>query len=181
MIVFLLGFMGAGKSYLGRQLAEASKADFIDLDDLLAAKMGMSINQIFEEKGEIFFRDLESQTLKEVTAAFISNDLKVGEAVSEKLHFISCGGGTPCYNNNMDWMNKHGKTVWLNPPKTVLFERLQSERSHRPLLKDLDDSQLMDFIEKKLAERDFFYDLSKLKIKETDFSVATILNSIINA
>jgi len=181
MIVFLLGFMGAGKSHLGRQLANETGSEYIDLDDVLVQETGMTINQVFEKYGETYFRELETNMLHK-----ISNDLKLKQiegvgSPNEKYSFIGCGGGTPCFNNNMEWMNKHGITVWLNPSVSVLFSRLRNEKDSRPLLKGLDDNELMKFIENKLADRNFFYDLSIVKLNESNYALSNILTIIKDA
>ena len=179
MIVFLLGFMGAGKSYLGRQLAKKTCSEFIDLDEELVKQTGMTINEIFERYGEDHFRKLETEMLHK-----ISNDFKLRENkdnTKESYCFLGCGGGTPCFNGNMEWMNKHGITVWLNPSVIVLFSRLRNEQDERPLLKGLGDHELMTFIENKLAERRKFYDLSIVKLNDVNYSLTNILTNIKDA
>ena len=181
MIVYLLGFMGAGKSHLGKQLAEFAGSAFVDIDDLLSAKTGMTINQVFEKYGEDYFRDLETTMLKEISEKFISSEEKMETGQKNDYIFIGCGGGTPCFNNNMEWMNQHGITVWLNPPIDVLFSRLKLEKDHRPLLMGLDDNQLLRFIENKLEERKIFYELSKVEFKGNDLTISNILKTINDA
>lgn len=179
MIVFLLGFMGAGKSYLGRQLAQETGTKYLDLDEELVKHTGMTINQLFENYGEDHFRKLETELLHKV-----SNDLSFSNIENnskENYYFIGCGGGTPCFNNNMEWMNKHGITVWLNPSVIVLFSRLRNEQDERPLLKGLGDHELMTFIENKLAERRKFYELSIVKLNDANYSLSTILTNIKDA
>jgi shikimate kinase len=179
MIVYLLGFMGAGKSYLGRQLAKETDSEYIDLDEVLVGQTGMSINEIFEKYGEDHFRKIETEVLYK-----ISSDLKLREDENngkENFYFLGCGGGTPCFNNNMEWMNKHGITVWLNPSVIVLFSRLRNEQDDRPLLKGLGEQELLTFIENKLAERRKYYDLSIVKLNDPYYSLSNILTIIKDA
>ena len=181
MIVYLLGFMGAGKSYLGKQLAEYTGSAFVDLDDVLSAKAGMTIKQVFEKHGEAYFRDLESTMLKEISDNYMADEEGVLNGAKKEYVFIGCGGGTPCFNNNMEWMNQHGITVWLNPPVNVLYARLKLEKEHRPLLNGLDDHQLLLFIENKLAERKIIYELSIVELSGNSQTISNILKTINDA
>ena len=103
----------------------------------------MSVAAIFSSKGEDYFREIESKTLK---------------SFEHKDNFIlACGGGASSFFNNMQWMNDHGTTVYLKCPPDLLFQRLKNEKEHRPLLKNLSDQELMPFIVTKLAEREPYY------------------------
>ena len=181
MIVFLLGFMGAGKSYLGKQLALETGSDYIDLDDKLVHQTGMTIKEIFEKHGEDYFRNLETNLLHNISTELILREKKDGIIEKKKYYFLGCGGGTPCFNNNMEWMNNHGLTVWLNPTVSTLFSRLRNEKDERPLLKGLDDDQLLAFIENKLAERIKFYELSVVVLDCKETTISTILKTINDA
>ncbi len=144
MRIFLLGFMGSGKTYTGSRLALQLEFPFIDLDQYIVEQAGKSIVQIFEEDGEDYFRELERQSLHQM--------LEHENAV------IGCGGGTPCFFDNMQWMKQHGKTIYLTLPAGILEKRLLKEKDHRPLIKNLDnDGQLRAYIDSKLAERNPFY------------------------
>lgn len=143
MRVFLLGFMGSGKSFSGKRLAEKSNMSFIDLDDYIEEKEGKSIREIFEKEGEDYFRKIEKQCLHEM-----------GE---KEMTIISTGGGTPCFFDNMKWMNENGLTVFFETSVGILVNRLFDEMQKRPLLKDFSKEELKIFIEKKLAERNPFY------------------------
>lgn len=144
MRIFLIGFMGSGKSYVGSRLADLLGYTFIDLDDKIEENTQKNIGQIFEEEGEDYFRALERDTLQTLN--------KHNNTV------IACGGGTPCFHNNMEWMKNHGKTIYLDLPPTVLVKRLNKEKEHRPLIKDLSDKgELLHFIEQKLSKRAVFY------------------------
>ena len=143
MKYFLIGFMGSGKTYVGKQLAQELKIPFYDLDEYLEEKEGKRINEIFETKGETYFRQLERMCLRDFGI--------IGEAV------IACGGGTPCYFDNLEWINEAGISIYLQTPVKILSERLLREQSKRPLIKEKSESELDNFIEEKLKERVDFY------------------------
>ena len=141
--VFLIGFMGCGKSTFGKKLANQIGWDFIDLDNYIEEKEGKSIPLIFEENGEGYFRNLETKFLKEV--------------IGLNSCVISCGGGTPCFKSNMDLIKKNGASVYMKLSPAVLNERLKSEKSKRPLIASMTDSKMLTFIHDKLNERSEFY------------------------
>ncbi len=144
MRIFLLGFMGSGKSYTGVRLAQQLSYPFVDLDNYIEDQQGKSIDQIFEESGEDTFRQNESDALK---------SMNTFENV-----VVACGGGTPCFFDNMDWMKKHGTTIFLDLPPTILEKRLLIGMEHRPLIKNLNKKgELLTYIENKLSERKAFY------------------------
>lgn len=142
-LIFLIGFMGSGKSFTGRRLAQRLALPFIDLDELIEQEAGRSIPRIFQEDGEAAFRKLEAETLRSLE--------------NRTPAVIACGGGTPCFHDNMEWMNTHGLTVFLDPPVAVIADRLQREMDHRPLLQGLTAGALQSFIEARLQERRPFY------------------------
>ncbi len=143
MRIFLIGFMGSGKSHVGRQLAKAAQMPFLDLDDYIEQQEQRPIRDIFAQEGEAAFRQMERAALHRTA--------ELPEAV------IACGGGTPCFFDNMDWMNRHGVTVYLQTPADILFQRLQAGKNKRPLLATLDDAALQSYITNKLNEREPFY------------------------
>ncbi|WP_295117353.1 shikimate kinase [uncultured Chitinophaga sp.] len=160
MRVFLLGFMGAGKTYWGKQLAEHLQLPFFDLDEVVTEREGMSVSDIFAAKGEDSFRQMEKDTLREL--------------VKEQEKFvISCGGGTPCFHDNIGFMNDSGTTIWLNPSVDVMVDRLKRKRGKRPLLKDLSDEELTAFVEKKLMAREPVYEQAKVIIVSDDITLET--------
>jgi len=142
-LVFLVGFMGCGKTTLGRKLASRLGYEFMDLDHILEAQVGMSIAEYFSSFGEDAFRKLESDVLKQTKYP--------PHAV------ISTGGGLPCFFDNMRWMNAHGKTVYIKLSPKILADRLENEKGKRPVLNGAKGKDLVDFIEGKLSERDKFY------------------------
>jgi shikimate kinase len=148
MQIFLIGFMGSGKSYCGKLWAANSDFSFIDLDAVIEKNEDTTIAKIFEEKGETYFRELESTTLHSLH--------------NQQNTIIACGGGTPCFHNNMQWMNANGTTVYLKGTPQLLAQRVLNEKQQRPILSNIKDEELEDFIEKKLTERELFYNQAKV-------------------
>lgn len=164
MRIFLIGFMGAGKSYVGRRLAELRQMDFIDLDDYIVEQAGKSIPEIFAQEGEMSFRLWEVKALRDLG----NRDQLV----------IACGGGTPCFFDNLDWMNAHGLTVYLDVALPILQKRLQNEMAKRPLLADKTPDQLHDYLQSKLAERRATYEAARIiyRLEKEDADIALNLN-----
>ena len=160
-LIFLIGFMGSGKSHEGDLLATDLGLPFIDLDGWIEDQQGRTISEIFRTEGEDSFRNIETAALQQAAHHLLS------QAISgDFAGIISTGGGTPCFHDNMDWMNANGVTVWLNLPVSVLTMRLSKEKSKRPLIADLNDDELHHFIEKKLEERSSYYGKSTITINE---------------
>ena len=148
MKIFLVGFMGCGKSTKAKQLANRLNCPVIDLDAEIVKSEGKSIAEYFAANGE-----LESNALKTFNYP--------------ETCVVATGGGLPCFFDNMDWMNANGKTVYLQMTPPQLVSRLHN-REKRPLLKGMDDEQLLAFIEMKLAERNPFYNQAKLIVNAFD-------------
>ncbi|WP_421805270.1 shikimate kinase [Flagellimonas sp.] len=145
MKIVLLGYMASGKSTVGRLLARQLGISFVDLDEYIEQHQKKSIKDIFSEKGEIFFRKLEHQMLKEVLD-------------SHTAVVLSTGGGTPCYANNMETiLQQSDNSIYLNHSIPVLVERITKEKEHRPLVKNIPDNDLPEFVGKHLFERRPFY------------------------
>ena len=142
-LIFIIGFMGCGKTTLGRKLAGRLGYMFMDLDHILEEQAGMSIAKYFSAFGEDAFRRLESDVLQQGT--YPENAV------------ISTGGGLPCFFDNMEWMNAHGKTVYIKLSPKTLANRLEQEKNERPLLQDKHGEALVTFIAEKLAQRESFY------------------------
>ncbi len=180
MIVFLLGFMGSGKSFYAKGLSDYLHVPYVDLDQFIEEQQAMSISEIFEKLGESAFRSLESIAIKQVYT-----DLSVRTSKTQDkngiLGIISCGGGTPCFNDNMDWMKAHGLTIWINPPEEVIWERLIKEKQTRPLLTSLNEDALKDFIRQKLLERKPYYEKAQSVICESNLSIPEFVNTIQHA
>ena len=146
--LFIVGFMASGKSTIGRMLARSVTRRFIDLDYCIEQRSQQSISQIFEEKGEAYFRHLECQTLKAMSY--------------EEPSIIATGGGVPVYFDNMDFIIQNGHSVYLRYPIGILVGRLKANRHKRPLVAQLSDEELRNSIESKLKERAPFYEKAKL-------------------
>ena len=177
MVIFLVGFMGSGKNWWGSVLAERAGIPFYDLDKAIEQAAGMDIVTIFREKGEGYFREAESRMLRELATKIISAETK-GNALKA---IIATGGGTPCFNNNMNRMNELGLTVWLNPSIEELATRLEKETDKRPLLKGKKGKELTDLIAGKLLERKPFYEMAQIELKNTHIAVEEFLNLLSNA
>jgi shikimate kinase len=143
MNIFIIGFMGSGKTHWGRIWAAKEKLSFFDLDSEVEHAFKMSVSAIFEEKGEEKFRELERYHLRKF--------------VSKKNFILATGGGTPCFDENLEWMKVHGKVFYLKADPELILEKVLNEVEKRPLLKDVNPSELLFFIQKKLAEREPVY------------------------
>lgn len=141
--IFLVGFMGSGKTTLGRAYAKAEELEFIDLDWYIEERFHKEVRQLFAEHGEKGFREIEQNMLKEV-------------AQFENV-IIACGGGTPCFFDNMDYMNGMGQTIFLNAHPEILFRRLSVAKKKRPLLANKNNEELKQFIRESLDKRGEFY------------------------
>ena len=145
--IFLIGYMGAGKTTLGKAFARAMGLTFVDLDWYIEERFHKTVSQIFTERGEEGFRELEKRMLHE--ASDFENVV------------ISVGGGTPCFFDNMEYMNQLGETVFLDVDNKVLFRRLKVAKHQRPLLANKTDEELMTFIQEALEKRLPYYTKAK--------------------
>ena len=171
--VFLIGYMGSGKPTLGKAYSAATGLQFVDLDWYIEERMHKSISDLFAERGEDGFRLLEQMMLHE--AGEFENVL------------IACGGGTPCFFDNMDYMNHTGETVFLDVCPEVLFRRLKIAKAKRPLLANKTDEELMQVITSALEKRLPYYSKAKWRFNAEELeSYAQIdravsrLNELIN-
>lgn len=141
--IFLIGFMGSGKTHWGRIWAKNEALTFYDLDVQIEKAFKMSIADIFEKKSEEKFRELERYHLRMFE--------------NKKNFLLACGGGTPCFSDNMEWMKSQGKVFYLKAPPEVLLQQVIHETEKRPVIKKVNPSELLFFIEKKLKEREPYY------------------------
>ncbi|MBK0384203.1 shikimate kinase [Pedobacter sp. SD-b] len=162
--IFLVGFMGCGKSKMGKALASKLNKTFIDLDDLVEAKNQMSIPEMFSAYGEEGFREKEKEVLQQ--SAFADDIV------------IATGGGASCFFDNMEWMKNNGLTIFIDTPVKVLADRLINARVERPLVKGKSYEELIEFIQIKLTERKPFYNQAHIILKGIDLNVETILEAI---
>jgi shikimate kinase len=160
--IFLVGFMGSGKTHWGKIWAAQTGLQFFDLDHVIEAQENKTVAEIFEQNGEAYFRQMETDVL----ASFSSNNNCI----------ISCGGGTPCFNNNIQWMNAHGTSIYFSAAAPDLLSRIIDERAKRPVFKDVADENLLTFIENKLAEREPFYSQAAITLPVKDITADTIKN-----
>lgn len=160
MKLYLIGLPGSGKSFLGKELAAALKISFIDLDAVIEREAARSIAQIFSEKGEAYFRSLEATALRQQ---------------SKNPDFVmACGGGTPCFHNNMQFINETGKSIFLNVPVHQIAHRLKDSRpDNRPLLKNAQslESELNKLLEKRIG----FYQQASATVEDAA-SLSTVVN-----
>jgi shikimate kinase len=163
--IFLIGFMGAGKTTIGKLLGELLRIPFLDLDDYIVDKEKKTISQIFELEGETIFREKEHQYLLELKSYFPS--------------IVAVGGGTPCYHDNMDWMNLNGVTVYLEVPIKTLIHRLNSNKSHRPVLAEVGNEDLTKEVQTLIESRRPYYEKAHFlyKSEESETEVASELAS----
>jgi shikimate kinase len=145
--IILLGYMGAGKTTIGKELAKTLGLSFYDLDWYIQTRMRKTVKEIFDERGEEGFRKIEHNMLHEV-------------AEFEDV-VISCGGGTPCFYDNMDYMNQQAETVYLKADPDVLYMHLKMGKGVRPLLLNKTPEEVQAFIREQLAQREAFYSRAK--------------------
>lgn len=150
--LFLIGFMASGKSSLGSKIARQFNMDFLDLDVAISEREGLSINELFIKHGEEGFRKIESEVLKELD-------------IANKV--VATGGGTPIFGDNMLYMKNNGAVAYLVVPASVIIGRLRQNREERPLVKDLSDVELTEFVEKTLEQRKIIYSQADILIPHT--------------
>ena len=162
--IYIIGFMGSGKSTAGKKLASLMGWTFVDLDKNIEEFAGKSIPEIFGQDGESSFRQIEAKILRSLD--------------SLKHTVISTGGGTPCYDDNMEFMLGTGLTLYLKLTPGQLKSRLSKSKGERPLIKDLGSAELLSFIEKKLFDREKWYDRSDIIIEGIDLDVNILYENV---
>ncbi len=167
MRIFLNGFMGSGKSHWGKIWSDETGMAFFDLDDIIEKEENMSVDELFDKKGEVYFRKKESDLLRSMA--------------NHDNCIISCGGGTSCYDDNMKWMNENGITVYLQALPVKLLENILDEIEKRPVLKNINKGEMLFFVEQKLKERSQYYIQSKIELKISELKNTTINDIIHNS
>lgn len=166
--VFLLGYMGCGKTILGKALANQLNVPFIDLDNKIETHENKSVKKIFKLKGELYFRQIE----RKILLNYISSSIP---------KVVSLGGGTPCYFSNMhDLVNSTHQTIYFKASVDSLVNRLQDKHVKRPLIQHLENKdRLKEFISKHLFERSSFYEMAHIKISIDKKSIPEIIGEIL--
>lgn len=163
--IFLIGFMGTGKSHWGKIWAARHHYQFIDLDDAVEEEEQRSVTEIFESRGEDYFRQKEAIMLR---------------SLSKHEHVIvACGGGTACFFDNITWMKNNGTVICLDAPPATILHNILTQENKRPLVKNLNEAELLFFIEQKLAERQPFYTQAHRTLQAQsldEFSIDTIIS-----
>jgi len=159
--IFLIGFTGSGKSSIGKKLSNLLHFDFFDTDTEIERISGRSILQIFDEEGEIFFREKERTLIAEL---------------SQKDNIVvSTGGGTPCFFDNMQRMNQTGLTIYLHASPNVLKQRITNQKHQKPLLKTVPDEQLTPHITQLLRQREPFYQQAQITVEAFNITAKKLL------
>ncbi|WP_033564014.1 shikimate kinase [Sphingobacterium sp. SYP-B4668] len=162
--IFLIGYMGSGKTTIGRKLANKMNLPFIDLDEEIVKQIGMPIAEYFAANSEADFRTIERDFLRQ---------LELQEAI------ISTGGGTPCFHDNIQWINDNGISLYLKMTPKSLWDRLsKSDVKKRPILEGLTGKHLLTFIEAKLGDREPFYQQAHIIFDKLDRNLDEIINLI---
>lgn len=161
-IIYITGFMGSGKTTVGRKLAALKNWNFIDLDEEIEKRTGKSIPEIFSENGEEFFRNREAEILRSLNLS--------SPAV------VSVGGGAPCHHDNMTYMLQTGRVVYLKVTPDEISRRVRNESDKRPLLKNIPPEKFDDFIKNKLEEREPFYCRAHIIADGNNPDISSLIN-----
>ena len=160
--IFLIGFMGSGKSTIGSRLARSIGYDFKDMDHLIEETAGMTIPEIFSEHGEQVFRKWEHDILLELC--------------EYENVVISTGGGAPCYNDMIRIMNDHGTTIYMKLPPSALKHRLVKSKTERPLIKDKTEQELLEYITTLLSKREKFYQQASYTVNGVNLEIDELID-----
>lgn len=164
MRVYLVGYMGAGKTTLSRRLATLLGMESADLDEMFEVRYKISIPDFFRKYDEALFRRLESQLLKETSG-------------TDNIIY-STGGGTACFYDNMDWMNRHGITVYLQMDPVSIVHRLTHARKKRPLVESKTGDELLEFVREHLRQRNIYYGQAKIIVKGESVDANSLASQI---
>ena len=161
-MLYLIGFMGVGKTTIGKQIAAFNKVVFIDTDSQIEKETSKSIKEIFETDGEIAFRKLETDTIHSIN----------------KKAIIACGGGLPAHNNNIEYLKHKGIVIYLKASTETLIKRLEKNKNKRPLISNLTNEERLEFIRKILKEREKTYKQADYTIETDNKTVKEVLREI---
>lgn len=161
-MLYLIGFMGVGKTTIGKQIAAFNKVVFIDTDSQIEKETSKSIKEIFETDGEIAFRKLETDTIRSINRKAI----------------IACGGGLPAHNNNIEYLKHKGTVIYLKASTETLIKRLEKNKNKRPLISNLTTDKRLEFIRKILKEREKTYKQADYTIETDNKTVKEVLREI---
>lgn len=161
-MLYLIGFMGVGKTTIGKQIAAFNKVVFIDTDSQIEKETSKSIKEIFETDGEIAFRKLETDTIRSI----------------DRKAIIACGGGLPAHNNNIEYLKHKGTVIYLKASTETLIKRLEKNKNKRPLISKLTNDKRLEFIRKILKEREKTYKQADYTIETDNKTVKEVLREI---
>ncbi len=161
MRIYLIGFMGSGKTTIGKPLATKLGYQFVDQDDVLEKRFGMTITEVFASVGEPKFRETEHEVLAELS--------QLDNVV------IATGGGCPCFFSNMELMNRLGLSIYLKGDPKTLVHRLKDSHGTRPLIKGKTEPELIQYVTDKLSEREPFYAQAKCTVQAINLRVEDII------
>jgi shikimate kinase len=162
--IFLIGLMGSGKSFWAQKLSAVLHIPAYDLDTEIEQTEGKTVAAIFAEQGEEYFRQKENEVLK---------------SFGGKPDFLlATGGGTPCFFDNIEWMNENGITIWIDEPPSIIASRLKKGKSHRPLIADVEDNNLSEFFIRMRGAREPFYVKSKFHLSGSNITEKDFLKII---
>jgi len=165
MNIYLIGFMGCGKSTAGKKLANKLEYSFLDIDEMIQKEEDTTIEKIFQDYGEGYFRQLENKYLRKLNE-------KSGN------YIIATGGGLPCHDGNIDYINKHGLAIYLKMNTGQLFYRLKHAKKKRPLLQNKTEDEVVEYIESKLKEREPFYSKAKIVFDAFNMRISELAEEI---
>jgi len=161
-MIFIIGFMGVGKSTIGKKLALQMNVNFIDVDNEIELSEKTTITEIFKKRGEEYFRKIESKIIKRI----------------EPNSIVACGGGLPCYNNNLKYINDNGVSIYLFADENNILKRIKKNITNRPLINDMKKKDLKSYIKLKVRERSEIYKKANFTINTNNKSETEILTQI---
>ena len=167
-MIYLIGYMGAGKTTIGKKLANEMQIPFLDTDIEIEKKEKKSVTEIFKANGEHYFRTLETKIIKEI----------------KEKSIIACGGGIPIYNDNMAILNSNGISIYLSATAEFLTKRLVNEKNRRPLISNISNNNLVDYIQNDLKKRESYYKLANYSInicKKNNQCILREINTLLGA